>query len=102
MHAKERDNSDRIGNQWNRKMGQWSIWKQNWVFEKANKIGKSLARLVGDKGGMANCKHKEWVDIIRDPNTSKDGGGLLPTPLCQQIWQFSWNKSMISMTNYTN
>lgn len=51
---------------------------------------------------MANYKHKEWVDIIRDPNTSKDGGGLLPTPLCQQIWQFSWNKSMISMTNYTN
>ena len=102
MQAKERDNSDRIGNQWNRKMGQWSMWKQSWVFEKANKIGKSLARLVGDKRGMENYKHKKWVDIIRDPNTSKDGGGLLPTILCKQIWQFSWNKWTISKTNYKN
>lgn len=42
------------------------------------------------------------MDIIRDPNTSKDGGGLLPTILCKQIWQFSWNKWMISKTNYKN
>ena len=84
------------------KMGQWSIWKQNWVFEKVNKMGKSLARLVGDKGGMANYKHKEWVNIIRGPNTSKDGAGFLPTTSYQQIWQFSWNKWMISKTNHKN
>lgn len=58
MQAKERDNSDRIGNQWNRKWVSEACEKQSWVFEKANKIG-NLTRLVGDKGGMENYKHKK-------------------------------------------
>ena len=50
-------------------MGQWSIWKQSWVFEKANKIDKSLARLGGGgKWQIINIKN-ERVDIIRDPKT---------------------------------